>query len=633
MLYRFITVFCFAFFMANNSLVAVNDHATDSLLYLINNRLVKDDAHKYDILCEILAHSEDADTLLKYSEQAINLAERLNISPARANVFKGVGYLNSGRLPLALEGFLKAAGNYKTVRNSIGLAAVYMYIAETYNMQENHDNEKYYLKNAIAIFKKEKDSTNLATAMHNLGYANYSMGRYDTALILFSNTSEIYRKLGFITEYAYCLGNSGLVFSKQSEFEKAEEYLLKAIKILGKQGDEYAVTEYMIEYAGILQHKGEIKKAIACASQSYRNAVKNNIIELERDAAFRLAQLYQVSGKYDSAYHYQGLYINYNDSIKNYKIVQKMADLRTEFEVAKKQTEVNVLKKNRIIQRIVIVGLILILLSAGGFIVLYYTGLKRSRRLTAALDERRILLEQRSKELKELNRIKDKFFSVISHDLRGPISSIGGISYIIKESLENNNPALLHEITDYIDQTVFSLTGLLENLLDWAQSQQGKFPYIEERLDTKAIISEVVKLFSTITILKNIRISLKLKTGLFIPGDRNSMMMIIRNLLSNAFKFTGKGGTVILSTRLASDNKVEIVVTDNGIGISPEKIPWLFDFKDNKSTFGTEREKGIGLGLNLVHEFVKLNKGTIEVTSNVGKGTSFILRFPAVDNI
>ena len=609
----------------------VSGQSTDSLLYLLNHDLVKEDTEEYDLLCRIASNSTDADIILKYSEQAIKLAEKLNISPAQPTVFKGIGYLNSGKLASALECFMKAANYYKEDHNNKGLATVYLYISEAYNLQENHDNEKYYLKNAIEIFRKEKDSINLASSLHNLGYTDYSMGQYDTALILFSKTSEIYQKLGYVTEYAYCLGNSGLVYSRQSEYEKAEDYLLRAIDILTKQGDDYAVTQYMIEYAGILQHKGEIKKAIACATKSFHYATKNNIIEFERDAAYRLAQLYQVSGKYDSAYHFQSLYINANDSIKSYKNIQKMADLRTEFEVAKKQAEVDVLQKNRVIQRIVIGGLILILLLAMGLVMLYYYNLKRSQKLTAALDERRILLEKQSTELKELNRIKDKFFSVISHDLRGPISSIAGISYMINESVENNNPALLHEITDYIDQTVFSLTGLLENLLNWAQNQQGKFPYQEENIDTKATIQEVVKLFSTITLLKNIRIKLKIKPKLIIPGDRNSMMMIIRNLLSNALKFTHKGGTVSISTAITPDGKAEIVVSDNGIGIPAEKIPWLFDFKENKSTYGTEKEKGIGLGLNLIHEFVKMNKGTIEVKSTVGKGTSFILQFPLVD--
>ncbi|HJZ41209.1 MAG TPA: tetratricopeptide repeat-containing sensor histidine kinase [Bacteroidales bacterium] len=632
MVSRFITVTSIALLVAINSLFALQASVTDSLLHLIQNNLVKDETRRYDILCQIASNSADAEIILQYSDEAIKLAEKLGISPARPTVFKGIGYLNSGRLVLALESFLKAAGYYRADGSDIGLATVYMYISETYNMQENHDNEKYYLKNAIAIFTKEKDSINLASALHNLGYANYSMGQYDTALILFSKTSELYRKLGYLSEYAYCVGNSGLVYSKKSEFDKAGEHLLKAIEILDKQGDEYAVTEYMIEYARVLQHKGEIKEAVALVRKSFGNATRNSIIELQRDAAYRLAQLYRISGRYDSAFHYHELYMNFNDSVNNYESIQKMADLRTAFEVSEKQAEVDVLEKNKLIQLIVIGGLILILLLAGGLILLYYYSLKRLRKLTAALDERRIILEQQREELKELNRIKDKFFSVISHDLRGPISSIGGISYMIKESLENNNPALLNEITDYIDQTVFSLTGLLENLLNWAQNQQGKFPFVEEKIDVKETINEVVKIFSTITILKNIRISLKLKAKLFISGDRNSFMMIIRNLLSNAFKFTKAGGTVSISTGLTPGGGAEIVVSDNGIGIPAEKLPWLFEFRENKSTYGTEKEKGIGLGLNLIHEFVKLNKGTIEVKSTVGKGTNFMLRFPAVDH-
>jgi len=389
--------------MAINSQTAVDGQSTDSLLYLLNNNMVKDDTEKFEILCRIASGLTDADSILQYSEQAIKLAEKLNILPARPAVFKGFGYLNSGKLASALECFMKAASYYKEDHNNSGLAAVYLYIAEAYNQQENYDNAKYYLKNAIEIYRKEKDTINLASALHNLGYANYCMGQYDTALIIFSKTGEIYQRLNSPTEYAYCLGNSGLVYSRQSEFEKAEEYLLRAIEILTRQGDEYAVTQYMIEYAGILQHKGEVKKAIACATESFDNATKNSILEFERDAAYRLAQLYQVSGMYDSAYHYQSLYINANDSIKSFKNIQRMADLRTEFEVAKKQAEVNVLQKNKIIQLIVIVSLVLILLLAMGLIMLYYYNLKRSQKFTAALDERRILLEKQSAELKEQN--------------------------------------------------------------------------------------------------------------------------------------------------------------------------------------------------------------------------------------
>jgi serine phosphatase RsbU (regulator of sigma subunit)/Tfp pilus assembly protein PilF len=414
--------FISAIFIAINSLVLVKGQSTDSLLYILNHSLVKEDTNKFKLLYEIAVRSLDTDTIFKYSEQAIKLAEKLNKNPAQPTVLKGSVYLYAGKLASALECFVKAANYYKEDHNNIGIGVVYIYISEVYNQQENPDNAKYYLNNAIEIFRKEKDSIYLATAYHDLGYVYYRTGQYDTALIIFSKTSEIYQKLGYLTEYAVCLGNSGLVYSRQSEFQKAEDYLLRAIDILTKQaekGDERAITEYMIEYAGLLQHKGEIKKAIASAKVSFGKASKNNLLEFERDAAFRLAKLFQISGKYDSAYHYQSIYINANDSIKSVKNIQKMADMRTEFEVAKKQAEVEVLEKNKLIQLIVIIGLVIILVLAIGIILLYYYSLKRSRRLSAALDERRILLEKQSQELKEqrevLRQQKEEIVSSINY--------------------------------------------------------------------------------------------------------------------------------------------------------------------------------------------------------------------------
>lgn len=365
--------------------------------------MVEDDAAKFDLLCSLADNSVDFDSIIKYSEQAIALAEKLDISPADAYNCMGFGNLNSGKLAAALECFMKSADYYKSESDYIGLATTYTYISEVYNVQDNYDNAKYYLKNAVEIFSKENDTIMLAYTLANLGYINYSMEQYDTALVIYSETSEIFQNLAYQNEYGFSLGNSGLAYSRLSEYQKAEDYLLRAIEILTEQADigyEIAVTEYMIEYAYILQHKGEIEKAIAFATESFGMASKNDILEFERDAAYRLASLFQISGKFDSAYHYQSIYINANDSINSVENIQNMADLRTEFEVAKKQAEVEVLEKNKLIQIIVILGLGLILLLAIGLILMYSYNLKRSKKLSSALDERRILMEKQGKELK-----------------------------------------------------------------------------------------------------------------------------------------------------------------------------------------------------------------------------------------
>jgi len=402
MYYRIISACCIALFMTIGTTMPVAGQSTDSLLYILNNDLVKDDSSRYELLREIISHTTDVRSKLQYCDQAIKLAEKMN-SPARAYVLKGTCYLDYGDLAPALECFIKAANYYNKNGDDKSLARVYTRMAEAYNKQGNPSNEKYYLRNAIEIYEKEQDSIKLAVTLTNLGYANYSIGQYDSALILYTGTADIYKNLDLQLEYAYCLGNTGLVYSKLSDFEKAENFLLRAIEMLTDLGDERAVTEYTIEYAGILQHKGEIKNAIACATKSFNSAVKTGSKEYERDAAHTLARLYEISDMFDSAYHYQSLFINANDSIKNYETIQQMADMRTEFEVAKMQTEVETLEKNKLFQSIVIVGMAIILLLALGIILLYYSSLKRSRKLTAALDERRVLLEKQSAELKDKN--------------------------------------------------------------------------------------------------------------------------------------------------------------------------------------------------------------------------------------
>ena len=400
---RLVSAFIVALFAAINSPALVVGQSSDSLIYLLDNNLVKGDSARYQLLCSIVRSTPDLEGKLLYCDQAVKLAEKLNIMVANSYLLKGNCYLDAGALASALEWYIKAANYYEEHGNNRGLAKTYNSMAEAYNKQGNPDNEKYYLQLATEIYKKEQDSVNMAKVLHNLGYANYSMGQYDTALKIFTETGEIFQKLGSDSWYAYCIGNSGLVLSRLSQYDKAEEHLLSAIHILTREGDIRSVTEYKIEYASILGHKGDITRAVGCAKQALSTAVKNGYLDYERDAAHTLARLYQVSGRYDSAFHYQSLYISANDSIKSDENIRKMADLRTEFEIAKIQTKVEILQRKKLFQLIVNLGLTVILLLAIGIILLYYSNLKRTRKLMAALDERRLLLEKQSAELKEKN--------------------------------------------------------------------------------------------------------------------------------------------------------------------------------------------------------------------------------------
>lgn len=616
------------YFILITSLIAFSqEQYVDSLLESTQN-LPDFDKRRYDVYCQIAELSSDADTIIFYSDLAIIQARELDISLAQALTIKGYGYLQSGHLALALDYFFQAAMVYEDENKNSGLATTYDNISSTYSHQQNHKNAILYQKKAIKIFRDEKDSARLASSLNNLAYEYYITQKYDSSLVIFSESRSIYQNLGLDIGVAYCIGNSGLVYSRQKKFDEAENSLLEAISILEKYGDDYAIADFMREYSYVLKQKGELEKSIKYARESFRIANRNSLIDLKSEAAKQLSETFGSIERYDSAYYYQSLYLACNDSIRNLETVQKMADLRTEFEVAQKQSEVDALEKRKLLQTIIIAALVLIIILAVATIYIYYTSLQKNRKLTRILDERRKQLEKQSAELRELNHIKDRFFSIISHDLRGPISSLGGVSFMIKESLEQKNPALLNDVTDYIDQNVVSLTSLLENLLNWALNQQGQFPFKEEVLDAGTLINETVKSLATLAITKDIKVDLEIDDDLPISGDRNTLLTVFRNLLSNAIKFTNTGGSVRIESHKVDPNIAEIVVKDTGIGIPPEKVESLFKLSGDKSTRGTKNEKGIGLGLSLVKEFVTLNKGTIDVSSVVGQGTSFMIRFP-----
>ena len=408
MYHRILSVILVALLTVVYTTDLIKGQSIDSLLYLIDNDLVEDDQEKYDLLSQVIQQMSNSESKIPYCDQAIELARKLDIQTARPYLEKGDACLASGNFALALESFMEAASFYENNGNRAGLGRAYNGMAETYNMQGNRENEKLYIQKSIEIFKQEKDSTNLAYVLHNFGYFYYSNGQYDSALFVLNETLDLF-KLELLnkgkspyTTYSYyvCLGNLGLVYSRLSDFDKAEEYLRTAIDTLPRLGVDNAVAEFMSGYANVLLQKGEIKQAITYASRALK---QTDNPYFQREASLLLARHYKNTGRFDSAYYYQSIYIDANNRQINIENVVKMADLLNEYKVGKMRAEVVVLKRNRRLHNIIIIALVIILILAIGLVTLYYTNLKRLRQLTGALEERGILLEIQKEELKERN--------------------------------------------------------------------------------------------------------------------------------------------------------------------------------------------------------------------------------------
>ena len=234
-------------------------------------------------------------------------------------------------------------------------------------------------------------------------------------------------------------------------------------------------------------------------------------------------------------------------------------------------------------------------------------------------------IEEQSKALKELVATKDRFFSIIAHDLKYPFGLIVGFSdMLVNTPIEDNNKKRLFAVQ--INKAARDLMSLLENLLMWSRSQSGALKMNPIQFNLSIIISDILSLYSISAKEKNINLQKDLAVNQAF-GDVNMIMTIIRNLVSNALKFTPEGGTILIKTE-KEDDKIAITVKDSGVGMTQEQINKLFRIDVNTSTIGTNNERGTGLGLILVQEFVKLNGGTIKVKSEPNIGSEFIVSIP-----
>lgn len=244
------------------------------------------------------------------------------------------------------------------------------------------------------------------------------------------------------------------------------------------------------------------------------------------------------------------------------------------------------------------------------------------------------ITENKNNEIKltELNATKDKFFSIIAHDLKAPFNSIVGYSELLLEQIEGEDYKKAGGIANIILQSSNRAMDLLMKIMEWAQSQSGEMNFNPQKFDIIPLIDEVTDFSNDIARQKSIQIATTLPPGIQVYADYEMISTVLRNLISNAIKFTQPGGKISISSE-EEQNQVVISVSDSGVGMSKERTDKLFNICDGHSTPGTQNEKGTGFGLILCKEFVNKNNGKIWVDSKAGIGTTLYFSLPlSVEN-
>lgn len=631
----------FILLIISNSIFS-NQTTLDSLIIQYDNINELDDSLQKSLLYN-LSYSilnSNPDSSLLFAEKLIELSSTNDdfYFLYRGYLQKGNAHRLKGELDLALESYLQSSNYANKINYARGIAIVFSNMGDTYSIAKDHNNAISYYKKAIKELSTQEDTITLASILLNTGseYLYQPLTGTDSALVYFQKSLELFRKVNHPIGIAYNLGNIGRIQSTKRNFSDAEANLKEAISVLNKYGDKYAVISYKIRLGKIYQDQNANQKALIETTEAYKLADASNLLPQKRDAAERLSLIYSELNDHKNAYHYQSQYIAYRDSINNEETIRKMADLRTEYEVAQKQAEVEVAQaqleletKRRQTQQIVGLALIIVLVLSGILSYVLFRHAKRERYVNKLLREQKEELMAQRDLLEDVNNTKDRFFSIISHDLRGPIGVLNGTTMLIREFLESKDYGQLDDLTTNMEYSVKKVQTLLDNLLEWAISQRGQYNYIPERVELNQLLLETISIFSDMAQAKRIVLSFEQKYAeVYATVDRNSLTTIMRNLISNALKFTQKCGAVDIKVEKGKKD-IQIIVKDTGVGISQDKISSLFDIEAKKSTWGTAKEKGLGIGLNLVYEFVKMNNGVIQVRSTEGVGSTFIITLPA----
>jgi signal transduction histidine kinase len=230
-------------------------------------------------------------------------------------------------------------------------------------------------------------------------------------------------------------------------------------------------------------------------------------------------------------------------------------------------------------------------------------------------------------QLLQLNADKDKFISIIAHDLRNPLNSIVGLSKLLIVHSKNKDFKKIDEFSNVIQKSSERAMNLLMNLITWAQSQSGSITVNPKYFNISALVDDISLLYNDIAKQKNILISSSLPENIQVHADKEMVATVFRNLISNALKFTLPEGRITISA-IEKQNEIILSVSDSGIGLTKIRVDKLFQINEVTSTLGSGNEKGTGLGLILCKEFIEMNNGIIWVESEIGVGSTFFFSLP-----
>lgn len=619
---------------------------------------------------------KDFSKSIAYAKEALAIAEKIDASAYKVMAYQNTAFLHalSGDYSRALQFDNLSLEISMASKDTASLIRDYSNIGNDYYDLGEYDDAYFYLTQAYRLSSLKRDTVQMLISLHNVGRVFKELGQfdqaenhlklslkmsrqqndaegepysydelgdvmlrkgqYDSASFYLTQAKALARKLNIQVLQPRIYTKLATLYHRKNDFAMARAYYDSAFNLHATTSNRFGMAEAELGRSIVLTTENKLDDAIAKVEVALKSAHDINARVLEIKCYNQLATLWELKGDYKKSLVFYRRYKMLEDTLFSQEAQGKLLRDQIRFETEARDSQIAALsklrgdhedeiKKQEFIRNILVVVMAL----SGILLITVYRSGQRRRKINMLLLQHQDEMEKRSEELEKLNQVKDKFFSIISHDLRSPINALAGILDLLDKGAIK--PEELHIHTQELKVRFNHTRTLLNNLLDWTLLQMDKLNLQATRINLHKIVEENIQLLLPVQ-GKNIKIINTVPHDALGFADSNTINLVIRNLLTNALKFTNDGGEVFIDAKVKGF-EWQISVRDNGIGMKPEVLQILFDKTAPYTTRGTANEKGTGLGLILCKEFVEKNGGKIWVDSEEGKGSLFFFTLPKAD--
>ncbi|MCV9387326.1 tetratricopeptide repeat-containing sensor histidine kinase [Reichenbachiella ulvae] len=583
----------------------------------------------------ISEYKGDYTEALSFYDRSLQLATEAGYQDGILNSYNNLGTIScfQGNHPKALEYYQRSLDLAQRINSKTGISIAYNNIGIVYYYQKNYDQSLKYYNKSLEIDLALEDKSGASKCYNNMAIIYNHLGEYDQALNYYEKSLEIKTELDDKIGVVRCFLNIADNYYSQEEYRQALDYFEKSLKgseALGYQSD---IVGSLLGIAKTQYQLGSYSEALQFGKKGFDLAEKLGKKDYIKEGAEIMSQIYAALSRYELAYQYHQTFKQVSDSLLNKDNIRKVTSLEEQFKFDKERQTLLLeqevkekilaaeLKHEKNVLKLTLVALALLVLLLFVAITSYFSK-KKAHRLLAVKNQQ---VEEINKVLAQTNETKNKFFRIISHDLRSPLSALVGLTRLIKQGQFKEEKQ--EELMEMLSKDSEIVLKLVENLLEWARSQSDNIPFRPEPLSLKSLADEALLEMEGNALEKQVVLDAENVEELSLFADKNMIKTILRNLLSNAIKFTPIGGKVSIMA-IEEKGRILLSVQDTGVGMNQKQQDALFNIHQKSTTKGTNNEKGTGLGLLICKEFVEKHKGEIWVKSEEGLGTQFWVSIP-----